>query len=142
MSLRLSVFISLLSVTGRSDHVEDFRALGPGVAHAVRGRAAVVHAVTCVELVDVGTELEVHPAFNDEQELLGVTVRVRLVAGRSTWVELGGDDLERVKGLGSEQRLATEVAPDDRLARLPSKHRRARETVAREEIGDLDAQGS
>src|ERR1700757_2562797 len=80
-SLRLSVFISLLSVTGRSDHVQHFRTVGPRVAQAMGGRAAVVHAVACAELVDVGAELDVHPAFDHEQELLGVAVRVGLVSG-------------------------------------------------------------
>src|SRR5947209_20190239 len=91
-----------------------------------------------MELVHLGVELNVDAALDDEQELFGVAVRVRLLTGRSAGIELGGDHLEGVEGLRSEQRLAAEMAPHDRLTCLAAEHARSRQRVAREEIGHLD----
>jgi hypothetical protein len=90
--------------------------------------------------VDLRIELHVHGPFDDEQELLGIAVRVRLVTGRASRLELGGDHLERVEGLRREQRLAAEVPPDDGLAGLAAQHARTRHAVGREEVRHFDAE--
>ena len=81
-------------------------------------------AVAGRELVDVGAELHVHLALDDDQQLLGVAVRVRLVARRAAGLEAGDDHLERVERLRRQQRLPAEVAPRDELARLAPQHPR------------------
>src|SRR5947209_19444004 len=91
-----------------------------------------------MELVHLGVELNVDAALDDEQELFGVAVRVRLLAGRPTGIELGCDHLEGVERLRSEQRLAAEMAPHDRLTCLTAEHARSRQRVAREEVRDVD----
>src|SRR6476646_3097352 len=130
------LFVEL--VAGRADHDEHLCRIVAGVAHAMGGRAAVVHAVAGAEVVHVGAELDVHPAPYDDENLLGVSVRVRLVAGGAAWFELRGDDLERVERLGREERLPAEMAPDEELARLPPEHAGARQAIGREEVGDVD----
>ena len=51
-------------------------------------------AVARPELVDLGSELHVHRPFDDEQQLLGVAVRVGLVACRPAGAELADDHLQ------------------------------------------------
>ena len=63
----------------------------------MRRRALVVDAVPRGHLVDLGAELHVHTALEDDQQLLGLAVGVRLVAGRAARGELGDDDLEKVR---------------------------------------------
>ena len=60
----------------------------------------------------------------DEQELLRVAVRVRLVPRRAARVERGGHDLERVERLRREQRLAAEVPPLEQLPLLAPQNAR------------------
>src|SRR4051794_16916970 len=79
-------------VAGRADHEQHLGRIVAGVAHAMRCRAPVVHAVAGAEVVDVGAELHVHAPPDDDEHLLGVSVGVRLVAGGAAWVELRGDD--------------------------------------------------
>src|SRR6266576_6067567 len=101
-------------------------------------RASVLDAVTGAEVVRVGAELKVHSSFDDDEQLLGIPVRVRLVPRRPAGVELGCDDLERMERLRRQECLATEAAPDEKLPRLPPQHARTRQALGREEIRDLD----
>src|SRR5258708_3467154 len=134
-----SICVPSLLIARRTDHEHHLGALAARVRDAMRCRALVVDAVAGAELVDVGVELQVHVALDDDEQLLGVTVRVRLVAGRTARLEPRDDDLERMKRLRREERLPAELAPRHVLARTASEHpgpRRARG----EEVGDLDAE--
>ena len=105
----------------------------------MRCRALVVDAVAGAELVDVCAELQVHRSVDDDEQLLGVAVRIRLVAGRAARLETRDDDLERMERLRCQERLAAELTPRDVLPGSAPEYAglwRARG----EEIGDGNAE--
>src|SRR3982751_3404645 len=73
-----SICMPSLLVTRRTDHEHHLGGLVARVRDAMRCRALVVDAVTGAELVDLGAELKVNVAFDDDEELFGVAVCVRL----------------------------------------------------------------
>src|SRR4051812_10041530 len=134
-----SICVPSLLVARRTDHEHHLGGLVARVRDAMRCRALVVDAVTGAELVDVGAELKVNVALDDDEELLGVAVRVGLLAGRAAGLEAGDDPLQRLERLRRQERLPAELAPRDELPRPAPKYpglRRARG----EEVGNLDAE--
>src|SRR5258705_12513268 len=117
-----SICVPSLLVTRGTDHEHHLGGLVARVRDAMRCRALVVDAVAGAELVDVGAELQVNVTLDDDQELLRVPVRVRLVARRTTGLEPGDDDLERVERFRRQERLAAELAPPDEIPRPPAEH--------------------
>jgi hypothetical protein len=106
----------------------------------VRGRAAVLDAVARPELEQVLVELQPDAPGEDVEDLLGVAVPVRLLAGRAARLELGDDDLDVAEGLRRQERLAAELAPGDELARVAAEDERPAGVVGGEEVGDRDAE--
>src|SRR5207245_8143900 len=92
-----SICVPSLLVARRTDHEHHLGGLVARVRDTMRCRALVMDAVARAELVDVGAELQMNLALDHDEELLGVAVRVRLVAGRAAGLETGDDDLERVE---------------------------------------------
>src|SRR6478609_7816186 len=67
-----SICVPSLLVARRTDHEHHLGGLVARIRDAMRCRALVVDAVAGAELVHVGPELQVHLAFDDDEQLLGV----------------------------------------------------------------------
>src|SRR5256885_4697530 len=113
--------LALALVAWRTDHEQNLGRLGTRIAHAMSRRAPVVDAVAGREVEQLAAELQVDAAREDEQQLLGVAVRVWLVPRRAARIERGGHHLERMKGLRREQCLAAEVPPLELLPLLATQ---------------------
>src|SRR5205823_14296111 len=113
--------LALALVAGRTDHEQNLGGLVTRIAHAVSRRAPVVDAVAGREVEQLAAELQVDAAREDEQQLLGVAVRVRLVPRRAAGIERSSHDFERVKRLRREQCFAAEVSPLEQLPLLAAE---------------------
>jgi hypothetical protein len=106
----------------------------------MRRGASVVDAVSAGELVHVAAELELDVSAQDDEQLFGVAVRVRLRARRAAHVELADEDFEVIQRPRREQQLAAEDAECERRAFVASKNAWPRWTAGLEQIRDADAE--
>jgi hypothetical protein len=90
--------------------------------------------------VDVAPELELDGPGEDDQELLGVPVGVRLRSGGTTLVELADEHLEVQQRAWREQSLGAENAEGQGRAIAAPKHLRLRGTARVEQVRDADAE--
>ena len=106
----------------------------------MRCGAPVVDAVSALEVEDVPAELELHAAVEDDEQLLGVAVRVRLRARRAAGVELADEDLEVSQRAGREQELAAEDPEGERRTLVTPEDARPRRSARLEQVGDADTE--
>src|SRR5213076_2142190 len=97
--LLLVHFLSLLLplVAGRTDDPHHLCEVLAGIRNAVRRRAAVVDAVAALELEELAAELELDTPRQYDEQLFGVPMGIRMLAGRATDLELAREDLEVAK---------------------------------------------
>src|SRR5438105_208144 len=106
----------------------------------MRSRAAVVDAVAALELVDFPAELELDASGQHDEELFRIAVRVGLRAGRSTGIELAGEDLEMLQRPGGEQQLPAENPEGERGPLVAAEHARPRRPARLEQVRDAHAE--
>src|SRR4249919_1180274 len=105
----------------------------------MRRRAPVVDRVSDAKLEDLGSELEMNGPLEDDEQFLGVAVRVRLFAGRPPFIELSDDHLQVLERPRREHELPAERAEGERRSARALEHSRAAgRPVWLEEIGDID----
>jgi hypothetical protein len=85
--------------------------------------------------MELAAELELHSSRQDDEELLRVSVRVRLLPRGATLVELADEHLEVVEWTRREQPLRAEHAEGERRSIVASEHLGSRRPPRIEQVG-------
>src|SRR4029078_13141307 len=127
-------------VARRTDDPHHFGDVVAEIRDAVWDRAAVVDAVARLELALLVAALELDRAANDDEELLGVAVRVLLRSGRALGGELADEDLEVMERVRAKNQLPPENPDRETRAVVAPQHPRSRGLGGLKEVGDHNAE--